>query len=207
MIAVISGKIVNAWKVNPNAWLFKLKQFFASFGDTPLKWEIFGGNAFLLRINYPEESLFVAMIIKAIFRQVEDLDIELRIGIGEATEPYETLRKMTGSALDRTLWNESDKIPQKPAMILHTGNEPFDNECNLILEFALLSMNQWSLAEAEIVELCLLFPEKSQQELAEWLRIKQSAVSQRRSRSHLDLLLKLDQYFRTKIKTTQPQYE
>lgn len=200
MVAVISGKIVNSWKVNPNAWLFKLKQFFASFGDTPLKWEIFGGNAFLLRINYPEESLFVAIIIKAIFRQVEDLDIALRIGIGDATEPYETLRKMTGTAITYTKWDESDKIPQKPAMILHTGQELLDREFNLLLEFALLNMNQWSQAEAEIVELCMLFPEKNQQELAEWLRIKQSAVSQRRSRSQLELLLRLDQYFRTKIK-------
>jgi len=187
--------------VNPNAWLFKLKQFFASFGDTPLKWEIFGGNAFLLRVNYPEESLFVAMIIKAIFRQVEDLDIELRIGIGTTEEPYEALRKMKGTAISYTEWDKSDKIPQKPAMLLHTGNELFDREFNLLLEFALLNMNQWSLAEAEIVELCMLFPEKNQQELAEWLRIRQSAVSQRRSRSQLELLLKLDQYFRKKINT------
>lgn len=201
MIAVISGRIVNSWKVNPNAWLFKLKQFFASFGDTPLKWEIFGGNAFLLRLNYPEESLFVAIIIKAIFRQVEDLDIEIKIGIGEAEASYEALRKMKGTAISYTRWDESDKIPQKPAMLLCTGNELFDREFNLLMEFALLNMNQWSLAEAEIVELCMLFPEKNQQELAEWLRIRQSAVSQRRSRSQLDLLLRLDQYFRTKIKT------
>lgn len=201
MIAVISGKIVNSWKVNPNAWLFKLKQFFVSFGDTPLKWEIFGGNAFLLRVNYPEESLFVAIIIKAIFRQVEDLDIALRIGIGDATAPYESLRKMKGSAIRYTQWDESDKIPQKPAMTFHTGQELLDREFNLLLEFALLNMNQWSQAEAEIVELCMLFPEKNQQELAEWLRIRQSAVSQRRSRSQLELLLRLDQYFRTKIKT------
>jgi len=201
LIAVISGKIVNSWKVNPNAWLFKLKQFFASFGDTPLKWEIFGGNAFLLRVNYPEESLFVAMIIKAIFRQIEELDIELRIGIGTTEEPYEALRKMKGTAISYTEWDKSDKIPQKPAMLLQTGNELFDKEFNLLLEFALLNMNQWSLAEAEIVELCMLFPEKNQQELAEWLRIKQSAVSQRRSRSQLELLLKLDQYFRMKINT------
>lgn len=201
MIAVISGKIVNSWKVNPNAWLFKLKQFFASFGDTPLKWEIFGGNAFLLRLNYPEESLFVAIIIKAIFRQIEDLDIELRIGIGDTVEPYEALRKMKGTAISYTQWDKSDKIPQKPALLLHTGNELFDKEFNLLLEFALLNMNQWSLAEAEIVELCMLFPEKNQQELAEWLRIRQSAVSQRRSRSQLDLLLRLDQYFRMKINT------
>lgn len=200
MIAVISGKIVNSWKVNPNAWLFKLKQFFGSFGDTPLKWEIFGGNAFLLRINYPEESLFVAIIIKAIFRQVEDLDIALTVGIGDVKEPYESLRKMHGTAINHTQWDESDKIPQKPAMLFHTGQELLDREFNLLLEFALLNMNQWSQAEAEIVELCMLFPEKNQQELAEWLRIKQSAVSQRRSRSQLELLLRLDQYFRTKIK-------
>lgn len=171
----------------------------SSFGSSPTQWEIFGGNAFILKISYPEESLFVAMIIKSIFRQVEDLDVELHIGLGEIEQDANTLRTAIGTALVLSKWNENEKIPKKPALVVNSNQVEPDHTINLLLEFALLNMNEWSAAEAEIVELCLLFPEKNQQELAEWLRIKQSAVSQRRARAHLDLLLKLDDFYRKKI--------
>ncbi len=175
----------------------------SSFGSSPTRWEIFGGNAFLLKITHPEESLFVAMIIKSIFRQVEDLDVELHIGLGTEEMQGATLRESTGTAFEYANWNQSDKIPKKANLAIHSSNHAMDERVNLLLEFALINMNEWSLAEAEIVELCLLFPEKNQQELAEWLRIKQSAVSQRRARAHLDLLLKLDSYFRANIGNSQ----
>lgn len=199
MIAILSGTIINAWKVNPNAWLFKLKQFLSSFGSTPEQWEIFGGNAFLLKIRHPEEALFIAMIIKAIFRQVEDLDVALSIGIGDEERAGKTLRESSGTAYERARQHTGEKIPKKAAIKIHSPHPPADEALNLLLEFAMINMNEWSLAEAEIVELCLLFPEKSQQELADWLRIKQSAVSQRRARAHLDLLLKLDAHYRRSL--------
>lgn len=197
MIAVLSGKIINAWKVNPNVWLLKLKQFLGAFGSTPARWEIFGGNAFLLKIDHPEEALFVGIIIKAIFRQVAGLDVALSIGIGDEDRTGNTLRESSGTAFERAQWSTTDKLPKKATMKIYSDLPEVDEAVNLLLAFALINMNDWSLAEAEIVELCLLFPEKSQQELAAWLRIKQSAVSQRRARAHLDLLLELDAYYRT----------
>ncbi|HTO15394.1 MAG TPA: hypothetical protein VLZ83_06470 [Edaphocola sp.] len=200
MIAIISGKIVNSWKVNPNKWIFKVKRFLSSFGQSPNKWEIFGGDAFILKVSHPDESLFIAMIFKAIFRQIEDLDVVLKIAIGEEDEEGDSVRTSKGKVYDYFDSGGDEKIPKKSSLKLYTKDIDLNNEFNLLFDFALLNMNQWSFAEAEMVELCLLFPEKSQQEFAEWLRINQSAVSQRRGRAHLDLLLQLNEHFKKKIK-------
>lgn len=198
MVAIISGKIVDAWKANPNTWLYKLKQLFLSFGESPTHWEIFGGNAFLLKIKYPEEAVFIGMIIKAIFRQVSDLDVAIDIGIGAEDEAGKTLRTSTGSAFQLSQWDNQENNFKKAHFRVHLQNEELVETLNLLLEIASVNMDSWSVAEAEVVELCLLFPEKNQQEIAEWLRIKQSAVSQRRGRAHLDLLLKVDSFYRKK---------
>ena len=193
MIAIIRGHIHNAWKANPHDWLYKLKQYFSIFGDYPSGWEIFGGNEFLIKIKEPEEALFAAFCIKAIFKQVAPLDVRLHLRVGEETQPSkEKIRENTGSAY---LFESS----QKGNLHIQTDNEDFDHIINLLLSLALLEMDRWSVVDAEIAELLIIFPEKSQQELADWLKIKQSAVSQRRKRIHFELLEDINAYFRKEI--------
>ncbi|RQO32262.1 hypothetical protein DBR32_01240 [Taibaiella sp. KBW10] len=196
MIAIISGKIVHAWQVNPNTWLFKLKQYFNSFGAAPVTWEIFGGNAFLLKVRNPAEALWIAFCIKAIFRQIPLLDISLSVTIGTEDTEGKTLRTSTGNIYSQTHWETEDPIPKQALFTLSSPSEPFDRQLNLLLEFALINMNSWSMAEAEMAELCIVFPEKNQQEIADWLQIKQSAVSQRKKRAHFDLIQKLNEYYK-----------
>lgn len=198
MIAIISGKILNAWKVNPNVWLFKLKQYLSSFGQPQQHWEIFGGNALLLKVA-AEDALWTAVCIKAIFRQVPDLDIALTIGLGTELQAGSSLRNSTGSAYDYSNWQAEERIPKQATFTLHSAEPDFDRQFNLLLDFALISMNEWSVLEAEIAELSIIFPEKSQQEIADWLRIRQSAVSQRRKRAHFDLLSQLNQYYKNEL--------
>lgn len=200
MIAVISGQIINAWKHNPNIWLFKLKRFFGSFGAAPQKWEIFGGNAFLLKVSYPEESLFVGIIIKAIFKQIADLDVCLKIGVGSIVEEGASLRSCKGTALDYAFSSQDEGIARRPTFNFQSADKQLNENINLLLAFASQHMNDWTVAEAETVELCMLFPEKSQQEIADWLRIKQSAVSQRKARAKLELLLQLNAYYQKQLK-------
>ena len=198
MIAIISGKILNAWKVNPNVWLFKLKQYLSSFGLPLLHWEIFGGNALLLKVSVPD-ALWTAVCIKAIFRQVAELDITLTIGIGTETHAGHSLRTSTGTAYTYSLWQTEDRIPRQATFTIQSANSDFDRQFNLLLSFAVANMNEWSVLEAEIVELSIIFPEKSQQEIADWLQIKQSAVSQRRKRAYFDLLLQLNHYYKNEL--------
>lgn len=205
MIAIISGKILNAWKVNPNVWLFKLKQYLSSFGLPQLHWEIFGGNALLLKVA-AQDALWTAICIKAIFRQVPELDIALAIGLGTEAQTGSSLRNGTGTAYDYCNWQAEERIPKQATFALQSANPSFDRQFNLLLHFALASMNEWSVLEAEIVELSIIFPEKSQQEIADWLRIRQSAVSQRRKRAHFDLLAQLNQYYKNELTTITEVY-
>ncbi|WP_129021038.1 RNA polymerase sigma factor sigma-70 region 4 domain-containing protein [Edaphocola flava] len=205
MIAIISGKILNAWKVNPNVWLFKLKQYLSSFGLPPLHWEIFGGNALLLKVA-AQDALWTAICIKAIFRQVPDLDVALSIGLGTEEQTGSSLRNGAGTAYDYSNWKAEERIPKQATFALQSANTSFDRQFNLLLDFALVSMNEWSVLEAEIVELSIIFPEKSQQEIADWLRIRQSAVSQRRKRAHFDLLVQLNQYYKNELTTITEVY-
>lgn len=196
MIAIISGKIQNAWKVNPNVWLFKLKQYLSSFGLPLLHWEIFGGNALLLKTD-AADALWTAICIKAIFRQVPELDISLSIGLGTEMQLGTSLRGSTGSAYTYSNWQAEP--PRQTTFTLRSEHPGFDRQFHLLLDFASVSMNDWSVLEAEIVELSIIFPEKSQQEIADWLQIRQSAVSQRRKRAHFDLLLRLNQYYKDQL--------
>lgn len=204
MIAIISGKIVNAWKVNPNVWLFKLKQYLSSFGLPQLHWEIFGGNAFILKVEQVQEALWTAICIKAIFRQVASLDVSLTIGIGTEDNQGPYLRGHEGSAYQHSRWQMEEPIPKQANFRLYSPWQAFDRQFNLLLEFALVNMSSWSVVEAEIVELCIVFPEKSQQEIADWLQIKQSAVSQRKKRAHFELLQQLNQHYKTELNTILP---
>lgn len=204
MIAIISGKIVNAWQVNPNTWLFKLKQYLNSFGAAPESWEIFGGNAFLLKVPQAREALWTATCIKAIFRQIPLLDVSLTIGIGTEDAAGKTLREHSGSAYAHSRWDTEDPIPRQSSFSLQSPSAPFDTQMNLLLDFALVTMNGWSQVEAEIAELCIVFPEKNQQEIADWLQIKQSAVSQRRKRAHFDLVRKLNEHYKQLYQQTFP---
>lgn len=199
VIAIISGKIQNAWKVNPNVWLFKLKQYLSSFGLPLLHWEIYGGNALLLKAD-AADALWTAICIKAIFRQVPELDIALSIGLGTEAVQGPSLRSSAGSAYTYSNW-QAASMPRQATFKLQSAHPGFDQQFHLLLDFASVSMNDWSVLEAEIVELSIIFPEKSQQEIADWLQIRQSAVSQRRKRAHFDLLLRLNQYYKNQLNT------
>jgi predicted transcriptional regulator len=64
-----------------------------------------------------------------------------------------------------------------------------------MLALALDFMDDWSPVSAEVMALVLAQPEASQESLAEVLKIKQSAVSQRLKRARKDLVAELLEYY------------
>jgi DNA-binding Lrp family transcriptional regulator len=64
-----------------------------------------------------------------------------------------------------------------------------------MLTLALNFMGSWSQVSAEIMALVLARPEAQQEELAQQLNIRQSAVSQRLKRARKDLVLELLDYY------------
>jgi predicted transcriptional regulator len=61
-------------------------------------------------------------------------------------------------------------------------------------------MDDWSSVSAQMVSLALAKPNVSQQEVADQLKIRQSAVSQRLKRARMDLVLDLLAYYDENLK-------
>lgn len=90
-------------------------------------------------------------------------------------------------------------MKDKQYLVFGTGDEKTDLTLNLFARFASLVMDNWSTSVAETVQVFLEKPDWNQQQVAEKLKINQSAVSQNRRRAQLDLLLELDNYYSTCI--------
>lgn len=199
MVAIITGDIINSQNHKSAEWLGVLKNHFSQLGESPMDWEIYRGDEFQLKIPY-EKALRVAIHIKALIKSVKNLDVRMGIGIGEETFAGTGVSESNGPAYQRSGKIFDSLREAKLNLTVATGREHHDSTLNLMLKLALNFMDDWSSVSAEIVVLALENPEASQQEIAEKLDIRQSAVSQRQKRARLDLVYDLLDYYAQNIK-------
>ena len=194
MIAVLTGDIVNSASYPEVPWMDQLKAYFSGFGSSPGEWEIFRGDEFQLKIPV-EEALQAAIHIKALIRSNPGLDVRIAIGIGTENRAAERISESNGTAYQRSGRTFTQLKKKRSNLRITTGNAKFDTNWNLILALALNFMDYWSSVSAEITVLSLKYPNRSQEALARQLKIKQSAISQRRKRARWKLLkATLDHY-------------
>lgn len=199
-IAVLTGDIVNSRAYEPEEWIDILKPFFQQFGDSPVDWEIYRGDEFQLRVA-GEKALETAIRIKALVKQVKQLDVRLGIGVGEESYRGSRVGESNGPAYQRSGKTFESLKKQDRTMGIATGKEAFDRALNLMLDLALDIMDAWSPVSAEVMALVLAAPETSQEALALQLNIRQSAVSQRLKRARKDLVFELLSYYSQSYKT------
>jgi DNA-directed RNA polymerase specialized sigma subunit len=89
---------------------------------------------------------------------------------------------------------------KKTGLAIKTDHKEFDENMNLYLDLALLTMNNWTPNSAEIVKLSFENPNKTQKELAQKLDITQSNVSERIKRSGFDEIMRLENHYKKLIK-------
>jgi len=200
MTSIITGDIINSRKVPPKLWMDGLKTYFSTIGSTPQTWEIYRGDAFQLEVANPEEALHTALRIKAYLKTLQ-LDARMSVGFGDKSYAAARISESNGSAFVRSGELFETLKKQKVTLALNSGNEDFDQQFNLMLRLALTFMDNWLAQPAEFVVAALDNPDFSQEEIGGLLGINQAAVSRRRKRAQFDLLLDLDIYFRTKVKT------
>ena len=199
MVAIITGDIINSQKHKSSEWLGVLKDYFSQLGESPMDWEIYRGDEFQLKVPY-ENALRVAIHVKALIKSVKNLDVRMGIGLGEETFVGTGVSESNGPAYQRSGKTFDSLREDKLNLTVSTGSEHHDRTLNLMLKLALNFMDDWSTVSAEIVALALEHPEASQQEIAEKLKIQQSAVSQRQKRARLDLVYDLLSYYVENIK-------
>lgn len=198
MIAILTGDIMRSETIHPKEWMPLLKSFLKKQGHTPGDWEIYRGDAFQLKL-LPAEALFKSMHLKSILKQQASLDVRLSIGLGELSYNTEKITESNGTAFVRSGRKFDSMKEEKTTLAFATGNENADATLNLMARFASLIMDNWSPTAAEIVALSLEKPEWNQQQIAEKLKINQSAVSQSRKRAQFDLLMDFNKFYQTTI--------
>ena len=200
MIAVISGDIINSGNIASSKLMKTLKDFLKKYGSSPRNWEIFRGDQFQLELTKPEEAFLLCVQLKALIKQLGNIDVRIAIGIGEKTYSAPKITQSNGSAFVHS-GRKFDLLKKENInLAIQTDDEIFDAEMNLFFRFALVFMDEWSAVSCEIVHTLLSYPEKNQSEIAEILGINQSAVSQRIRRANIDLLKDLNSHYISRVK-------
>ncbi|MRX66069.1 SatD family protein [Maribacter luteus] len=202
MIAIITGDIINSRGYDTTEWMGRLKTCLSQWGGTPKTWEIYRGDEIQLRLPI-DEALFAAIRIKALMKTIKGLDIRMGIGVGTESFVGAGVSESNGTAYQRSGITLEALKENKVNLMIATADSEYNRTLNLMLKLASDFMDDWSTVSAEMVYLVLGNPEKSQQNLAEQLHIKQSAVSQRTKRARLDLVQELLAYYKTTINSIQ----
>ncbi|MBF6608546.1 MAG: hypothetical protein ITG00_07380 [Flavobacterium sp.] len=197
MKAIIVGDIINSTEVAPTLWMDSLKAVLSGYGQTPVSWQIYRGDEFQLAVK-PNQAIIAVIRIKAAMRSLK-LDVRLSIGIGEITYEAPKITESNGPVFVRAGQLFETLRQRKLSLAIDTGTPELNLQLNLFLRFAVSVMEGWLPQSAEYVTARLQNPNLSQEEIGNLLGINQAAVSRRHTRSQLDLILDLDQYYRQQI--------
>ncbi|MBT8313015.1 MAG: SatD family protein [Maribacter sp.] len=198
MIAIITGDIINSRGYNSALWMVKLKSCLTQWGDTPTTWDIYRGDEIQLRIKV-KDALFAAIQLKALIKSIKGLDIRMGIGVGSETYVGAGVSESNGTAYQRSGKTLEVLKENKVNLMLTTADQEYDRTMNLMLKLASDFMDGWSPVSAEMVFDSLNNPDESQQSMADRLKIKQSAISQRKKRARLNLVQELLAYYELTI--------
>ncbi len=202
MVGIITGDIVASRRQkNPELWLNPLKTLFQGIGEELENWEIFRGDSFQLEISDTADVLWVAYKIKALLKSIGGLDVRMAIGLGDISYAAKRLSESNGTAFIYSGEKFETLKQDKIKLALKSDDADFDKIFNLLLKFASLSMDNWTVTSAHTVFTLLEFPDATQTELGQQLQIKQHTVSERLQRSRIAELLELNTLYREKVKT------
>lgn len=197
MIAIVTGNMVNAGTVETGDWMPELKRFLNTMGKSPKVWEIFRGDSFQF-MSEPKDAFLNSIILKSIVRKFPGMDARVSIGIGTIDFQSTRITESNGSAFIRS-GKAFDSMKQKEYLTFTTGVSEWDRTFNLFARFVSQIIDNWSTATAETVQVILENPTLNQQQVAEKLKINQSAVSQNRKRAQLDLIMDFNAYYNTAV--------
>ncbi len=198
MTSIITGDIINSKKSSPKRWLEALKTILNSYGKSPLAWEIYRGDSFQLEVR-PEQALEACLLIKATVKQFEKIDVRLAIGLGDKTYRSERITESNGSAFVNS--GECFESLKKTTLALKSPFEAFDESMNIMLDLALLTINNWTTITATLIKTALEKPELNQLQLADFFGKTQGNISQGLKRAGFDEISKLLQHYKTQIQT------
>lgn len=196
MVAVLTGDIKNSTEHKTSEWLPLLKQALDRYGNEPSDWEIYRGDSFQLQTE-PEKALEAALYIKACLKQVRQMDVRIAIGLGEKTYNAEKITESNGEAFVYS--GKGFENLKKQNLAIKTSNANFDGHINLLLELALLTMDNWTPAISKTVKSAIENPEMNQRELASLLGKSQGNISEELKKAGFDEVQKMIEFYKTQL--------
>ncbi len=190
MTSIITGDIINSRKTTTQNWLVPLKKIFSKLNTG----EIFRGDSFQVEVNNIEETFLIALIIKSTIKINKSVDVRMAIGIGNKEYDAGNIKESSGEAYINS--GKAFDSLKKQTLTIKSPWKELDEELNLALELGLLTMDNWTPNSAEFVKTSLNHLDATQKQLSEILQISQSSVSERRKRSGLNEILKLEKRYR-----------
>ncbi|WP_207533163.1 hypothetical protein [Desertivirga arenae] len=198
MVAILTGDIINSRKAtSTEEWLSVLKEGLGSKEN----WEIFRGDSFQLKTEV-EEAFLKAVYLKACIKTLKNIDVRIAIGIGREGYTAEKLSESNGEAFIFSGEKFELLKKEKVSLSVKSAFADFDYEFNIALKLALIAIDKWTPAAAEMVKLALENQGASQSELAELINKTQSSVSEALSRANFFEILELNSLYKKKIKDT-----
>ncbi|MEM6892886.1 MAG: transcriptional regulator [Bacteroidota bacterium] len=198
MIAILTGDIKNSTEHEASEWLPKLKTALDHYGSEPQQWEVYRGDSFQLE-STPEKALEAAVYIKACIKQFRNIDVRIAIGLGDKSHDADKITESNGSAFVHS--GRCFEELKKQNLALKSDHENFDEHINLLLELALLTMDDWTPAISLTIKNAIENPKKNQKELATILSKSQGNISEELNRGGYDALQKLLRFYTRQLLT------
>ncbi len=196
MIAVLTGDIKNSTGLGAAKWLTALKQALNTYGSEPKDWEIYRGDSFQLE-THPEKALEAAIYIKANIKQFKNVDVRIGIGLGGKSHNAPKITESNGEAFVNS--GKCFENLKKQNLGIKSADSFFDEQFNLLLELALLTLDNWTPAISQTVKKAINNPKKNQKELALMLNKSQGNISEELNKAGFEELQKLIQFYKTQI--------
>ncbi|RIJ41643.1 SatD family protein [Pontibacter oryzae] len=209
ILAVLTGDVVNSRIIKDKTqWLERLKEilhFLSQEEQQPLKWEVYRGDSFQVEWQQPEHVLRAALLIRSGLRALPEFykqgaDVRIAIGIGQAGHETNSVRESDGEAyqLSGLTLDQLNESGQK--IKISTAWEALNESMAASLPLVETLMNDWSQPINEIAYYRMMHPEMTQKELAEQLSLTQPTINWRLAKSHIELILNFESYFRNQLK-------
>jgi len=192
MIAVITGDIIGSQKGQVDSWMEPLKKVLNHYGETPKDWEIFRGDSFQLAVDV-KTALLAALHLKAAIKQTKVYDLRMAIGIGEEKYSSARVSESNGSAFVHS--GECFDNLKKKKLAISSARTTVDEPLNIMIQLALLTMDNWSQVVTSVIKTAIENPKKTQREWAQLLHRSQSNISETLSRGGYEEIMKMNDYY------------
>lgn len=219
MVAVLTADLVDSSTYEEDVLekvLNSLKHEFdiiaSQQGEQEVRFKIYRGDSFQGVIKNPEEALHLALQIKAAVNQIhlketnknkaysKIADFKIAIGIGTQDLEREAISESNGQAFQFSGRTLDEMKSENRKTRIKTENENINEEFDA--SFLLLDTitDRWSIASAEVVY--YLLQGMKEREIADKIKISQSAVNQRKKAAGWEAISGLLNRYRKVIKSS-----